>query len=79
MVFFTLQSDNLDLLKKVLEEHTFIGTIKKEENYLLAFLKEPLSGSELNKILFKKGINLSYLVHRKESLEEQFLELTKSN
>jgi ABC-2 type transport system ATP-binding protein len=76
--FFTLQSDNLDLLKKVLEEHPFIGTIKKEENYLLAFLKEPLSGSELNKILFKKGINLSYLVHRKESLEEQFLELTKS-
>ena len=77
--FFTLQSDNLDLLKKVLEEHPFIYTIKKEENYLLAFLKEPLSGSELNKILFKKGINLSYLVHRKESLEEQFLELTKSN
>ena len=76
--FFTLQSDNLDLLKKVLEEHTFIGTIKKEENYLLAFLKEPLSGSELNKILFEKGINLSYLVHRKESLEEQFLQLTKS-
>ena len=77
--FFTLQSDNLDLLKKVLEEHPFIGTIKKEENHLLAYLKEPLSGSELNKILFKKGINLSYLVHRKESLEEQFLELTKSN
>ncbi|MFT4801534.1 MAG: hypothetical protein ACI93N_001308, partial [Flavobacteriaceae bacterium] len=25
-----------------------------------------------------KGINLSYLVHRKESLEEQFLELTKT-
>jgi len=77
--FFTLQSDNLDLLKKVLEEHPFIDTIKKEENYLLAYLKEPLSGSELNKILFEKGINLSYLVHRKESLEEQFLELTKSN
>jgi len=76
--FFTLQSDNLDLLKKVLEEHPFIGTIKKEENHLLAYLKEPLSGSELNKILFEKGINLSYLVHRKESLEEQFLELTKS-
>ena len=77
--FFTLQSDNLDLLKKVLEEHPFIDTIKKEENHLLAYLKEPLSGSELNKILFEKGINLSYLVHRKESLEEQFLELTKSN
>ena len=77
--FFTLQSDNLDLLKKVLEEHPFIDTVKNEENHLLAYLKEPLSGSELNKILFEKGINLSYLVHRKESLEEQFLELTKSN
>ena len=77
--FFTLQSDNLDLLKKLLEEHPSIGVIKKEENQLLAYLKEPLSGSELNKILFEKGIHLSYLVHRKESLEEQFLELTKSN
>ena len=77
--FFTLQSDNLDFLKKVLEEHPSIDTIKNEENYLLAYLKEPLSGAELNKILFEKGIHLSYLVHRKESLEEQFLELTKSN
>ena len=77
--FFTLQSDNLDFLKKVLEEHPSIDTIKNKENYLLAYLKEPLSGAELNKILFEKGIHLSYLVHRKESLEEQFLELTKSN
>ena len=77
--FFTLQSENLDFLKKVLEEHPSIDTIKNKENYLLAYLKEPLSGAELNKILFEKGIHLSYLVHRKESLEEQFLELTKSN
>ena len=77
--FFTLQSDNLDLLKKVLDEHPSIGDVKIEGTQLVAHLKEPLSGSELNKILFEKGINLSYLVHRKESLEEQFLELTKSN
>ena len=77
--FFTLQSDNLDLLKKVLDEHPSIGYVKIEGTQLVAHLKEPLSGSELNKILFEKGVNLSYLVHRKESLEEQFLELTKSN
>ena len=77
--FFTLQSDNLDLLKKVLDEHPSIGDVKIEGTQLVAHLKEPLSGSELNKILFEKGVNLSYLVHRKESLEEQFLELTKSN
>ena len=51
---------------------------KNEGNQLVAYLKEPLKGSDLNKLLYEKGINLSYLVHRKESLEEQFLELTKT-
>lgn len=77
--FFTLQSDDLDLLKKVLNEHPSVGDIKIEGTQLIAYLKEPLSGSKLNKILFEKGISLSHLEHRKESLEEQFLELTKSN
>lgn len=77
--FFTLQSDDLNLLRTVLEGHTSIGDIRIEGIQLIAYLKEPLNGAELNKILFEKGINLSYLVHRKESLEEQFLELTKSN
>ncbi len=76
--FFTLQSDDLELLTKVLKDHPSFGNIKNEGIQLIAYLKEPLSGSDLNKILFEKGIHLSYLVHRKESLEEQFLELTKS-
>ncbi|MDG1330079.1 MAG: ABC transporter ATP-binding protein [Flavobacteriaceae bacterium] len=76
--FFTLQSDDLDELSKTLEEHPSIGTIKSEGIHLIAYLKEPLSGSDLNKLLNEKGIYLSYLVHRKESLEEQFLELTKT-
>ncbi len=76
--FFTLQSDDLEKLKTVLEAHDSFGTIKQEDQKLIAYLKEPLDSAELNKLLFKKGINLSYLVHRKESLEEQFLELTKT-
>ena len=32
----------------------------------------------INKLCFDKGIALSHLVKRKESLEEQFLELTKT-
>ena len=76
--FFTLKSDDLEKLKTVLEAHPCIGNIKQEEDKLVAYLKEPLEGAVLNKLLFEKGINLSYLVHRKESLEEQFLELTKT-
>jgi len=76
--FFTLQSDDLVKLKAVLEAQESIGNIKEEDGKLIAYLKEPLDSAVLNKLLFEKGINLSYLVHRKESLEEQFLELTKT-
>ncbi len=75
--FFTLQSDNMDLLQKTLENIDVIGEIKINDDLLFAYLKEPFESSELNKLLFDKGITLSHLVHRKESLEEQFLEITK--
>ena len=77
--FFTLKSNDMVALQAALEGHTSIGTIKLEGETLVAYLKEPMEASELNKFLFEKGITLSHLVKRKESLEEQFLELTKQN
>jgi ABC-2 type transport system ATP-binding protein len=38
-----------------------------------------MSASEINKSLVAKGIYVSHLVKRKESLEELFLEITKNN
>ena len=76
--FFTLQCSDIDTLQNILEEHSSFGEIKREGDLLIAYIKEPLKGSELNKFLFDKGVNLSYLVHRRESLEEQFLEITKN-
>ena len=35
-----------------------------------------MSAPDFNKLMFDKGIVLSHLVMRKESLEEQFLQLT---
>ena len=75
--FFLLQSSDMDTLQSVLEGHAAFGNIKKEGDLLVANLNEAMDSSELNKILFDKGITLSHLVKRKESLEEQFLELTK--
>jgi len=77
--FFTLKSDNLDELKMAVEGLPFITSLKIEGDALIAYLNQPIEASELNKLLFEKGITLSYLVKRKESLEEQFLELTKQN
>lgn len=76
--FFTLQCSDIVTLQNILEKHSSFGKIKREGELLIAYIKEPLEGSELNKFLFDKGVNLSYLVHRRESLEEQFLEITKN-
>lgn len=76
--FFTLQCSDIVTLQNILEKHSSFGEIKRKGELLIAYIKEPMKGSELNKFLFDKGVNLSYLVHRRESLEEQFLEITKN-
>ena len=65
-------------LQTFLEGQESFGEIKLEDGLITAFLKEELDAAKLNKILLEKGIVLSHLVKRKESLEEQFLELTKN-
>ena len=76
--FFEVMADNNVLLKTVLQEHAAIDRITEEEGKTLVYLKSDLSASELNQFLFSKNITLSHLVKRKNSLEAQFLELTKS-
>ena len=74
--FFELKATDLQKLQQLLEEHPAIGKISINENMLTAILEEPLEADELNAFLYEKGMVLSYLVKRKESLEEQFLQLT---
>lgn len=76
--FFTLKSDDMEALYGFLEGLSSFGSIKKEGEAIIAYLKEPMLATELNQLLFKNGINLSHLAHRKESLEELFLEITKN-
>jgi len=77
--FMILQSDNNTALKSALEEMDVFTNIKQEGEVIIAHLKEPTDASAVNKKLFVKGIVLSQLEKRKESLEEQFLEITKNN
>lgn len=76
--FFTLQSSDMERLQAALEGNSAIGNMKLDGDLLIAYLNEPMDASQLNQFLFNKGITLSHLVKRKESLEEQFLELTKT-
>lgn len=76
--FFELKTDDEDKLIAFLKENPSFGEIKKEGVLITAFLKEEMDAKHFNKTLFDKGIILSHLVKRKESLEEQFLTLTKN-
>jgi len=76
--FFQLKTKNETELISYLEKTASFGKIKTENGIITVFLKEDMQAEELNKILFEKGIVLSHLVKRKESLEEQFLTLTKN-
>ena len=76
--FVTLQCNDMPGLKKVLEESTSFENIKQDAAYLVANLTQEMDAAKLNAFLFEKGITLSHLVQRKESLEEKFLALTQN-
>lgn len=76
--FFELKSENESGLMKFLKSHKGLGEIKSENGLITAFLEEEMKAEELNSQLFKENIILTHLVKRRESLEEQFLTLTKN-
>jgi ABC-2 type transport system ATP-binding protein len=75
--FFELEADDNSTLKTVLVSHPAVDKIVADENKVLVYLKSDLKASDLNRYLFEHGITLNHLVKRKNSLEEQFLALTK--
>lgn len=77
--YFELKSNKHDELIKLLETDARFGNIKIENGLITAFLNEAMDATEFNEFMFKKGITLSHLVKRKQSLEEQFLQLTDKN
>lgn len=76
--FFELKSNQNGTLKEWLSKNAAFGNIKEEDDKLIVFLKQELDADTLNKQLFDSGITLTHLVKRKESLEEQFLQLTNN-
>ncbi|CAM4038071.1 ABC transporter ATP-binding protein [Flavobacterium weaverense] len=78
-VFFELQADDNDTLMSVLSVHPAVKNVAIDQGKVLVYLKENLEAKELNRFLFEKNIVLNHLIKRKNSLEEQFLELTEKN
>ena len=77
--FFELQADDMHLLEVILVKHPSVDKIVTEEGKLLVYLNNVLEPKDLNTYLFQNNIVLNHLVKRKNSLEEQFLQLTNNN
>jgi len=77
--FFELQADDTENLILAVKTHPAVKNVINEDGKVLVYLKNELEAKELNRFLFEKNITLNHLVKRKNSLEEQFLELTNSN
>ncbi|MFV5691837.1 ABC transporter ATP-binding protein [Flavobacterium sp. LT1R49] len=76
--FFELEADDIENLVLVLKTHPAVKSVVNEGGKVLVYLKHDWDAKELNLFLFEKNIVLSHLVKRKNSLEEQFLELTNN-
>lgn len=77
--FFEVAAANQNELKALLEQHTAFDQISELPNQMLkAILNQPMEPQVLNQMAYDKGIILSHLVKRKESLEQSFLNLTKN-
>ncbi len=76
--YFELSTNDNLKLNEILNSINYFEKVMENGNYLKAILREDLSAESLNKLLFEKGIVLNHLVKRKESLEQQFLQITQN-
>ncbi|MCW1954193.1 MAG: ATP-binding cassette domain-containing protein [Flavobacteriia bacterium] len=73
-----LKTKDMKLLRTLLEESTDFERISDENGLLKAYLTKPIEAAAINKSMMDKHIVLSHLVVQKDSLESQFLALTKN-
>jgi len=77
--YFELNSKDKDLLMFHLKQSGNFSEIKLENDYVKAILQNETSSAELNKFLIGNDVVLSHLVHKNESLESKFLQLTSES
>ncbi|MFP4023430.1 MAG: ABC transporter ATP-binding protein [Thiohalospira sp.] len=72
-----VQSDKMDELDQMLEQADFVKRAFKSDNDLSVVLESGYTAADLNKYCFEKGFTLSKVLLKKQSLEDQFLQLVK--
>lgn len=71
-------SDDLKALVAALDEMEGIEITSAKKSYIECTVQPQISASAINRALVEKGIYVDHLVLRKQRLEEEFLEITRS-
>lgn len=74
--YFELRSADKTKLTEALQNHPAHSQLKEDDDKILFYTTHPVEPQDLNRYLFDAGIVLGHLCQRRNSLEEQFLELT---
>ncbi len=72
-----IQSERMDELVEVLNDSELTSKVYMVENDLAVVLNTNFKSADLSKFCFEKGFPLSKIAIKKQSLEDQFLELVK--
>lgn len=75
-VYIELSADNLAALEGILNQLPGIINIHSADGLIYMQCSETITGSQINKWCFEKGIVLSQLNLKKKTLEKRFLEIT---
>lgn len=74
-----LSADNQEGLIQTLKTMPYFSSIDVNQSLIEVQLNQDVSTAEINRQLFEKGITLTHLIKRKESLEQQFFQLIQQN
>lgn len=74
-----IDSADRDALKSFIATQPSLGSVEEQIDGLEIKLLSPIDTARFNELAFNHGISLSKLIHKKQSLEDQFIELTKQN
>lgn len=76
--FYELSCDDNNLLFNTLKTEKFTDKVEILQDKVVLYTNSTVDAKQLNQFLFSKGIVLNHLIKTKQSLEEQFLQLTKN-
>lgn len=74
-----IDATDREALHDFLKNKAYAGTITVHDDGLEVKLYEDVDNTQINKEAFENGIVLNKLFHKKQSLEDQFIELTNQN